>query len=229
MENQFDKWENEYRNPVFLTKDEKPQSDTVKFFRFLKKNKIDLNNKTLMDIGSGTGRNGNFFAEKGVIVTGIELSKTAVSIANERSRNFNLNAKYILGSIGETFPFENDKFDIALDVMSSNSLSEQEREIFVKELLRVLKKDAFVYIKAHSKDGDKNAKELLKKFPGKEKDTYTMPQTGITERVFTEKDFIDTYTKGFKILKLDKKSNYFGIGDRKYKRNYFVCYMQKIG
>jgi len=227
MPNQFNQWEREYNNPKFLTKDSKPQSDTVKFAKFLRKNGIDFENSRLVDLGSGTGRNGNFFAEKGCEVFGIELSKTATDIANDRAKQSNLNAVYVQGDMGEKLPYNSEYFDIAIDVMSSNSLSSESRDIFVNEIYRILKPNGFVFIKALCKDGDTNAKELIKRFPGGEVDTYIMPETEIVERVFSEKDFKETYAKKFKILNLEKKTNYFKMGDRNYKRNYWIYYMQK--
>lgn len=225
--NQFKEWEREYQKPLFLTKDDKPQADTVRFLRFLKKEGVNIAESTVVDLGAGTGRNGNYFASLGATVFGIELSKTATLLAQNRAQGGGLNATYTQGDMGEKLPYVDEQFDIAIDVMSSNSLTEEGREMFVSELHRVLKPGGYVYIKALCKDGDKNAKELIKRFPGKEKDTYTMPETGITERAFTEEDFRNIYGKGFKILNLEKKSNYIRFAGQSYKRNYWVCYMKK--
>jgi len=77
------------------------------------------------------------------------------------------------------------------------------------------------------KDGDRNAKKLLKINPAEEKDTYIMPETGLRERVFSEDDFIETYSKFFEILRLEKTESYLTVGDRVYKRRFWLAIMNK--
>jgi SAM-dependent methyltransferase len=226
---QKNEWEREYRNPVFLTKDSKPQKDTIRFAKFLKKNGIDFDESVMVDLGSGTGRNGNYFAEQGTHSYGIELSQTAVDLANKRAGEAMIPCEYIQGDMGVKLPYSDDQFDFAIDVMSSNSLDAEGRKIFVSEIHRTLKSGGYVYIKALCKEGNKNTKELLKKFPGSETDTYKMPETGITETVFDEQSFKEAYTKNFDVIKLEKKTNYIKFGNQSFKRNYWICYMKKEG
>jgi hypothetical protein len=114
-----------------------------------------------------------------------------------------------------------------LDVTSSNSLSEGERSIYLSETNRVLKNGGYFFVKALCRDGDTNAKYLLKNFPGKEKDTYIMPELGVTERVWSKEDFIIAYEKYFTILNLEKKTIYSRMNNRVYKRNFWVAYLKK--
>ncbi len=221
-------WDREYRNSKFLTKENKPQSDVVRFVQFLKKEeKVVLEGLSVIDLGSGAGRNGFYFAEMGNAVTGLEISKTAVSIADKYAKDAGLNIKYVKQSIGEKFPCEDESIDIALDITSSNSLSESEREIFLSETNRVLKNGGYFFTKALCKEGDENAKFLIKNYPGKEKDTYIMPEVGVTERVWTKEDFISVYEKYFKIIHIEKKTSYSKINNRSYKRNFWIVYMKK--
>ncbi len=226
-------WDKEYKKSTFLTKENKPQSDVVRFVKWLKDQESDLKWRSdlhVLDLGCGTGRNCFYFAELGGKVTGIEISKTALDIAKANLHNGGLqlyDMSYIKQSIGEKLPFEDESFDILLDVTSSNSLSEKEREVFLSETSRVLKTNGYFFTKALCKDGDENAKYLLKNNPGKEKDTYIMPETGIVERVWKKEDFISTYEKYFRIPKLEKKTSYSRMKDRVYKRNFWIVYMQK--
>ncbi len=147
-------WEKEYKNPTFLTKDMDPQADTVRFFRFLKKEeKFDCFNKELIDLGCGTGRNSLYAFELGIIPHGIDISKTAVSYGLDYLRQRDIEIDLRVGSIGEVLPYGDNLFDIALDVTSSNSLSEKERSVYRSELERVLKPGGYFYIKALCKDG----------------------------------------------------------------------------
>ncbi len=220
-------WEKEYRNSKLLTKENKPQSDVVKFVKFLKKEDSSIDGSHVVDLGSGAGRNSFYFAELGAHVTGIEISKTAVEISENFAKEAGLSITYIKKSIGEEFPFEDAFIDIALDITSSNSLSDEEREIYLSQTNRVLKSGGYFFVKALCKEGDENAKFLLKNHPGPEKDTYVMPGLGVIERVWSKEDLLETYGKYFEILHLEKKTTYSRMNDRSYKRNFWICYMKK--
>jgi SAM-dependent methyltransferase len=220
-------WEREYRNPQLVTKDDKPQKDTVRFLKFLKKEEeVALEGLRVLDLGCGTGRNSNYLAEMGADVTGFEISKTAILLAETRAKNLNLSVDYQCRNIGEEYPFEDKTFDLLLDVTSSNSLNEKEREIYLSETHRVLKDSGYFFVKTLCKDGDKNAKMLLKKSPGAEQDTYINTDMGLTERVFSEQDFRKQYGKYFTILRLEKKTSYTRFKNQSYKRNFWLAYMR---
>lgn len=221
-------WDREYRNSKLLTKDNKPQSDVVKFVKWLtKEQRVSIENSCVLDLGSGAGRNSFYFAEMGAKVTGLEISKTAVNISIDNAKDAGLDVTYIKQSIGDKFPVEDGSVDITLDVTSSNSLTEAEREVYLLETNRVLKNGGYFFVKALCKDGDENAKFLVKNHPGKEKDTYIMPELGVTERVWTKEDFVSTYKKYFKIINMEKKTSYSRMNNRSYKRNFWIAYIQK--
>lgn len=221
-------WEQEYRKSKLLKFHPEPQKDTLRFFKFLRrKHDVSIEGKRILDLGSGTGRNANYLAKEGAEVTGIEISPTAVSIAKTEAVDLLLSPTYLIKSFGEAFPFPDNTFDIIIDVTSSNSLNESERDIYLSEVNRTLKPGGFLFVKALCKDGDKNAKELIKKNPGKEKDTYIMKELGLTERVFTREDFTALYGKYFKTLSLEKKESYSKMNSRSYKRNFWLGYFQK--
>lgn len=221
-------WDREYKRGKLLTLENKPQADVVRFVKFLKKEKFPKENPTVLDLGSGTGRNSFYFAEHGAKVVGLEISKTAVDLAMKNAKEAGLQIEYMKKSIGEILPFKDSTFDILLDVTSSNSLTELEREIFLIETHRVLKHEGYFFTKALCKDGDDNAKFLLKNHAGKEKDTYIMPELGVTERVWSKEDFVFTYERYFKILHMEKKTSYSRMNNRSYKRNFWIVYLTKV-
>lgn len=222
-------WEKEYQNPQLVTKKSGPQQDTKNFLKFLRKNeKLFLENLSVLDLGSGTGRNGNYIAKLGNRVVGLEISLTAVKLARERAQAMEVSAEYEVADFGSPFSFEDESFDIALDVMSSNSLNEKERSLYLKETHRVLKNDGYFFVRTLCKDGDKNAKNLLKQSPGREYDTYINESLGLVERVFGREDFINMYSPYFQILRLMPKTNYTRFQGQSYKRNYWLAYMKKI-
>jgi SAM-dependent methyltransferase len=236
---QENEWEREYRQSKFLTKENKPQTHVVRFVKWLKKNGFIepfadgalLQERHLqlqvLDLGCGVGRNSFYFAELGEKVIGFEISETALNIAKRNAKEVGLDIEYKKQSIGEVFPLQDNSVDIVLDVTSSNSLTEAERQIYLIETHRVLKEGGYFLVKTLCKDGDQNAKNLLKESPGKEKDTYILPKVGITERVWTKEDFVNTYEKYFTILHLEKKTSYSIFNNQPYKRNFWIAYMKK--
>ncbi len=228
MSHQGSVWEREYRNPKLVTKDDKPQADVLRFLKFLKKEeKYIAKDNTVLDLGCGTGRNSNYFAQEGNNVIGIEISKTAIALAKERARGLGLTVDYRLGDIGEKYDIDDKSIDIILDITSSNSLDEKGREVYLSEADRVLKNGGYFFVRALCKDGDQNAKILLKESPGNEYNTYIIKDIGLTERVFSREDFTSTYGKYFKILKLEKSTHYSTFNNRVYKRNYWLAYLKK--
>ena len=222
-------WEREYQNPQLLTKGAVPRSDVKRFVKFLRKiEDVDLQNLTILDLGSGTGRNAIYLAEMGNRVVGLEISNTAIEIAKSRTKESGVDVKYQIADIGSKYPFDNESFDIVLDVMTSNSLNEKERAIYLSEVHRVLKQGGYFFVRALCKDGDKNARNLLKKCPGREHDTYINEDMELTERVFSRDDFVGAYSRFFKILKLTKKTNYAKFNGQNYKRNYWLANMKKV-
>ncbi|MBU4479997.1 class I SAM-dependent methyltransferase [Patescibacteria group bacterium] len=233
-------WEKEYRNPKLVTRYDKPQAFFLRFLKYLKKEikihsnpvTVDFDGLKVLDLGSGTGRNSNYLAQKGAQITGIEISETAIRLAENRAKKLGVKVKYIKQSIGDKYPFAGESFDLVVDTTSSNSLNEKEREIYLSEVKRILKKDidktltgsgnGIFFVRALCKDGDKNAKFLLKNNPGKEKDTYIMPDTGLIERVFSKEDFVETYSKYFEILKMEKTESYSTVGNKVFKRKFWL-------
>ena len=228
MSHQGNVWDREYKSPLFVTKNDGPQADTLRFLKFLKKEqKYKIVDRVILDLGCGTGRNANYLAEPGNKIIGIEISKTALNLAINRARELGLDVDYRLGDIGELYDIADNSIDIILDVTSSNSLNEKGREIYLKETNRVLKTGSYFFVRALAKDGNKNVKNLLKQSPGKEYDTYIIKEIGLTERVFSRADFTKMYSQFFKILHLEKKANYTTFNNRIYKRDYWLAYMSK--
>ena len=223
-------WEDEYQDPQLLvTKGDQPQKGVLRFFKFLRRKEgINLENLTVLDLGSGTGRNANYLAELGNSVVGFEISPSAINLALSRAKQMGVKVDYRIHNIGSIYPFKDQSFDLILDVTSSNSLNEKERDIYLSETHRVLKTNGYFFVKTLCKEGDKNAKTLIKKNPGPEPDTYINEDMNLIERVFTQQDFVSLYSKYFKIIKLLRKTNYTKFKNQHYKRNFWLAYMKKV-
>src|SRR5665811_768101 len=116
MVNQGNIWEKEYRNPKLVTKNDGPQADTLRFLKFLKKSeKYPVLDRSILDLGCGTGRNANYLAERGNRVIGIEISRKALEIARSRMEESSLHVDYRIGDIGDNYNIEDNSIDIVLD------------------------------------------------------------------------------------------------------------------
>lgn len=222
-------WEKEYREFKLITTtlQDKPVADAARFFRWLKRSRgVNLSQLTVLDLGSGTGRQANYLAGQGARVTGLEFSRSALKIAKQRAGELGVVVDYQEQDISQPFSLPDQSVDLVLDVTVSNSLNEAGRQNYLKETERVLKAGGYFLVRALGKDGDQNAQHLLKKFPGQEVDTYIMPGLGLCERVFSRADFLATY-QSFKLLELAKTTHYTKMNNRHYKRCFWVAYFQK--
>ena len=225
-------WEAEYQSKRMLLPSNVPQADVVRFAKWLKKQKrqedsdFDFAKLTVLDLGSGTGRNAFYFAERGAMAIGYEVSDTALSFARSYAEEAGLIIDYRKQDIGSAYPLLDASVDIILDITSSNSLTDAARHRYLSEMHRVLKAGGVVFVRALSKDADKHVKELILRFPGLEEDTYVHPDLHITEKVFTRESFKETYEPYFDILNLERVEHYATVSGRKYKRQYWLAYLK---
>ncbi len=144
-------WEKEYASKNLMRGD-KPQKSLLNFLKFYKKIKknegieFPFENINVLDLGSGEGKNSIYLAELGAKVYGIEIAENAVVRSNLKIyKEIESNVSFSNGSIGEHFNFDDNIFDIVIDVTSSNSLNESERDIMLSEISRVLKPEGFLF------------------------------------------------------------------------------------
>ena len=221
-------WENEYKNNKLVTGSDKPQKDFLNFLKYLKKERtLIVTNLNILDLGCGVGKNSNYLAKLDNTVVGLDISSEAIRISKERAEKLNIKVDYRVSNIGSKYAFDEEYFDVVIDVISSNSLNEAERENYLSEVKRVLKPGGYFFVRALRKEGDKNAKFLLANSPGPEKNTYKIKDLGLTERVFEEQELKGMYGEHFEILKLQRKTAYTKYNNQSYKRNYWLVYMTK--
>jgi SAM-dependent methyltransferase len=232
-QNQKEGWEREYRSSKMLSPSNVPHADVVRFFRWLKKEykktgePLDMDGLRVLDLGSGTGRNSFYLAGQGANVLGFEFSETALAMARKIAAHGDMVIEYRSQNIGAAFQLPTASVDIILDVTSSNSLNAAEREIYLSEIARVMKPGGYLFLRALSLEADANAKELVKRFPGSDPDTYVHPDLGITEKTFTKQTLTDTYSPYLEIVNLERVEHYNVVAGRKYKRSYWLGYLRK--
>jgi SAM-dependent methyltransferase len=225
---QHKQWDQEYKNNRLVTGSDEPQNDFKRFCKYLKKTeRVEIDELRVLDLGSGTGKNSLYLAERGATTTGFEISQTAITIARLRAAEKNLSSTFIERSFGETFPSDDNSYDLVLDIMSSNSLTEPERAVYLAEVARTLVPGGYFFVRLLALDGDKNAQTLLRTNPGTEPGTYILPEVGIVERVLSKDEFLSYYGSNFDILQLEKKSGYAHVGTRIFKRQYWIAYLQR--
>ena len=232
--NQEQAWDNEYKQKLLLSPSTVPQTDVVRFSRWLKKEykkagtPIDMEAVTVLDLGSGSGRNSLYFAEQGATVAGYEISNTAMELAKKAARHAELPVTFLKHDIGTPYPIRANTVTIVLDVTSTNSLTDSERTLHIREVHRVLKPGGYLFVRALSTEGDQHAKRLVADFPGPDPDTYVHPDIRIIEKVFSRESFLASYSPYFELRLLDRISHYPLVGGRRYKRQYWIAYLQKL-
>lgn len=232
--NQEEVWNNEYKQKQMLSPSTLPQADVVRFVRWLKKQKkkaatpIEVDTFNVLDLGSGTGRNSMYLAQMGATVTGYEIANTALAMAEKQARHAELPIAYKKQDIGKAYQLGTESIDLILDVTSSNSLNEEGRAKYLEEVSRVLKPGGWMFVRALSLEGDAHAKRLVKDFPGAGPDTYVHPDLGVAEKVFSRETFTNTYAPYFRIAELERVSHYPNVAGRRYKREYWIAYLEKV-
>lgn len=225
---QREAWEREYDTKSLIGRTSEPTQEVKNFFRYLRREcGVDFSSTHLLDLGSGVGKHTLYAATLGMKAVGVELARNAVREAQKRAQEGGVNAEYREGDIGKPLPFKDASFGVILDVMSSNSLTENERTTYLTEAYRVLTPGGFMLVRGLAKEGDRHAKTLLRDAPGTEQDTYVLPGLHVTERVFTEADLRALYGAHFSILQYTRSAHYARFAGQVFKRMYFVLYLKK--
>ncbi len=190
-----------------------PPEDLIRFTfkNFLNRNIRDI---SVLEVGCGTGANLWFLHREGLEVSGIDSSKTAVQIAQDRifQENLNINEKrpkLIVGNF-ESLPWDDNSFDLVIDIFSIYSNKIESIKKTINEVERVMKPGSFFYSKLWGKktSGYGKGKKI-------EKDTYQDITEGPCKDMglahfFSKKDIEDTFSI-FNIISIDeiltKKSN----------------------
>lgn len=224
-------WNAEYRDSQLVTKSFEPQADVLRFIQWLRREEyVELDKTTtVLDLGCGVGRNAIYFAQQYATSSiGYDFSSEAIRIGEEHITKHAINNTVLeVRSIAETYPLADASIDIVLDVTASNSLSSDERNNYLQEVARVLRPGGYFFVRALTRDGDRNAQNLLALFPGEEYDTYIHPDLGIAERVFREEDFRELYGLYFDVKKIVKQTGYQQWKKGTYKRRYLIAYLSK--
>ena len=76
----------------------------------------------------------------------MEISSTAINLANIRAKEMNVKVDYRLADIGAKYPFADGSFDMAIDVCGPVMyVPDEELAQYQQELIRVTKPDALIF------------------------------------------------------------------------------------
>lgn len=145
-----------------------------------------LKGKNILDIGCGTGRDAEYFVNKGLDVVGIDLSDRFIDISRAKVPN----AKFIKMDMRNIdFPLES--FDGIWSMASLLHIPKIEAINTIKQLRKVLKTNGIIYISVKLGEGEKFIKR--DRYKGLEK----------FFAFYTESDISDLLEEcGFEIIKL---------------------------
>jgi ubiquinone/menaquinone biosynthesis C-methylase UbiE len=120
-----------------------PIKESKKFLSYLG------NNKSILDIGCGPGRDAKIFADQGFEVVGIDLSTKMIEAAINRVKN----SKFKIMDIRK-LDFEDNKFDGAWASASFLHIPKKDISKGLQEVYRVLKDKGIFYISVKQGKGE---------------------------------------------------------------------------
>ena len=183
MNNQKQVWENiaeEWHEFKKL-----PAESTIEF---LKKQKGNV-----LDFGSGSGR--HLIKIKSGKMYLLDFSENMIKFAKKKAKEENINAEFAVSSMAKT-PYENNFFDAAICISALHCLNKSEQKKAVKELYRILKPKAQIFIGVWNKDSKR-----LKRHKGKETTIGWNDKGQRYYYLFDEKEVHELFEKqGFKII-----------------------------
>jgi SAM-dependent methyltransferase len=222
-------WEEEHKTQTTLPELEatKTSSFVLAFTKFLEGKKVPLTG-TIIDIGCGKGRNSIYFASKGLDVFAVDYIDLAIAFAKKQAKEKRLLDKihFYTHAIDEKWEFKDNYFDFAIDCFSSIDIeTKRGRNIYKQELFRTLKPKGYAMVSVVSTH-DKLEKELMSKYPGKEKNSVYWPINGKFQKNYDEKELRNFY-KEFTIVLLKEISKPTKKLNNEYTATNFLLIIQK--
>lgn len=168
----------------------------------------------ILDLGCGVGKHGRYCAEKGFKVTGLDISKNMIRLANEYNNDENY-AKIDALQIADMCDFQTDeKFDGVISFYSFIHLTNEQAKKALNNLKKHLKKDAIIAISVYkgNRNGfcpdslpEKGKRNLLLYFKDYQLDEFKnlLSETSFTVMKVKEWSDFDPITTTDKVLDSD--------------------------
>lgn len=149
--------------------------------------------KTVLDVATGTGKQAIALSKKGAIVTGVDLSKDMLYYARINDQFGKIN---FVHANGASLPFDNDQFDITVMSFALHCMTEEVRSKTIDEMIRVTKKGGQIAYIDYCKPKNIIGKLICK--------VITYVETSLYKR-FVESNFHElAISKGLKLIKQEK-------------------------
>lgn len=105
-----------------------------------------------LDIGCGTGSDAVFMAALGLSVTGVDLSLTALELAEQRARTAGVEVQWLAGD-ALSLPVASGSIDLATDRGCLHHIPDADRPRYASEVFRVLRPGGLVLLRGMSEAG----------------------------------------------------------------------------
>lgn len=227
---QKDIWEKEHQTQSDLPSmaNRKPTEGVIDLVNYFGKEWFKDNN--IVDIGCGKGRNCVYLAQQGAKVSAFDYIESALKVAQDFAKEMNVDRRinFCVSRIDETWPFESECFDLALDSFASIDVETLKgREIYRRELFRTLKPNGYVLVLVVSNE-DEFEKELIESCPGLEKNSCIWPTNGKFQKDYGQQELIEFYENiGFSVVELKKIEKRSFKMNRHFNAVTFWCLLQK--
>lgn len=164
------------------------QSSLKRFFAYVKPH------ARILDVGCGGGQDANFFAERGCVVYGIDISKEMVKLAK----------KYVPSAtfrVADVMRFSSDKeFDGIWCCRVFHHIALQKQDNFLKKIRGLLKKGGILYLTSVVSEEDDNY------------EAFDSGNGGLLKKRLSAKSFKDLlHSHGFDVLKFQYWSGKEGM------------------
>lgn len=153
-------YENAYASEGFKAQRLYPNEELLRFLGrhyFSRVAREDRKDIKILELGCGSGANLWMIAKEGFDAYGIDLSQSAIDLAQQMMDHWQTQATLVQGSIDD-LPFEDGEFDVIVDVFSANCLPEKDFSVCLSEVYRCLKSGGrfFSYCPSVKSDAFKN-------------------------------------------------------------------------
>ena len=98
----------------------------------------EVGGRALLDVGCGNGRNAIFFAKKGYVVSGIDISSEAIKLAKTLAKRDKVDVSLEVGSVFD-LPYGDVEYDAVLDCGCLHHLRKSQWSKYLRNILRVIK------------------------------------------------------------------------------------------
>lgn len=177
-------WEGVFkqRGRVFI----EPHEDMPRIVQLLK----DRDARTILDLGSGTGRHVVYLARSGFSAFGLDNSPEGINLTRQWLSDEGLDADVQLQSMTEKLPYEDAFFDAVICVQVIHHADIATIRKVVQEITRVLKRSGFLFVTVPK------LKNQAKTFEQVEPNTFIPsdgPEKGLPHHYFTPEELREVF------------------------------------